>query len=242
MHIKQSISDLMHRRYVDQTLVLPEYNASADFEWIRSHSQLPWLELAISVPVDIILSEIKNIESLCVDHREDYNEHAGWSSFCIHGKAYDATREHSHYADSRPYVWTAEAQELMPETVNYFKNVWPSSGYQRLRVMRLAPGGYVTIHKDTSVSSLWPINIAITQPDNCDFVMARHGRVPFQPGSAMLLDISNNHVVCNHSDQTRWHLIVHQSFDNTDFHKLVVNSYQLLYNKHNDTMPNYYPG
>lgn len=240
MHIKESISEMMHRRYVNAQFDLPEYNSTADFEWVRYQSHLPWLKLNITVPAETIADEIKNIESLCVEHREDYNEHQGWSSFCIHGKAFNATREHSYYNDSRPYVWTPEAQQLMPRTVEYFKNTWPNSGYQRLRIMKLDPGGYVTIHRDTTVSSLWPINIAITQPKNCDFVMARYGRVPFEPGSAMMLDISHNHVVFNHSDQVRWHLIVHQSFDNTEFQKLVVKSYQDLYNKHNEKMSNSY--
>ena len=75
-------------------------------------------------------------------------------------------------------------------------------------------------------------------PNGCDFVMELHGAVPFKPGNAFWLDISNKHTVFNNSDQPRWHLIIHQNFDNHEFQKLVVNSYQILYNKHNETVHN----
>jgi hypothetical protein len=59
--------------------------------------------------------------------------------------------------------------------------------------------------------------------------MAKHGTVPFAPGQALWLDISNQHTVINNSDQSRWHIIVHQSFDN-NFQNMVVNSYKKMYN------------
>jgi len=81
-----------------------------------------------------------------------------------------------------------------------------------------------------------PVNIAITQPVDCNFVMEKHGSVPFTTGSVFWLDVSNMHTVFNNSDQLRWHIIVHQSFDNVEFQQMVVNSYKNLYNKHNETM------
>lgn len=228
--MKHKISQIMFNKYVDRPYQLPEYNPNANFDWIMNHSGLPWLHLDVSAPHETILNEIKNIESLLVDHRDDYGEHRGWKSFCIHGKSYNATREESYYDDNRPYVWTDEAQIGMPLTVNYFANVWPGSEFRRIRVMLLEPGGYVSIHQDYKISKLTAINIAITQPSECKFVMANHGTVPFSPGQAFWLDISNQHTVINNSDQPRWHIIVHhQSFDD-NFQNLVVKSYKKLYN------------
>jgi Aspartyl/Asparaginyl beta-hydroxylase len=228
--MKKTISDMMFKRYVDTAWSLPEFNSAADFSWIQNNSGLPWLKLDIVVPYSEILAEIQNIQSLLVTHREDYNEHQGWSSFCIHGKSYDATREDSYYNDNRPHCWTPEAQELMPETVEYFRSMWPANQYQRVRVMRLDPGGYITIHRDSPISALGAVNIAITQPNECLFVMEKYGTVPFESGDAIMLDLSNRHVVFNNSDQVRWHMIVHQDFDNQNFKRLVVNSYNQLYN------------
>jgi hypothetical protein len=227
--MKYEISQLMFKKYANCNLQLPEYNPSADFEWIMNASGLPWLQLDIAVPYQDILHEIKNIELLLVDHRDNYGEHRGWKSFCIHGKSYDATREESYYNDNRPYVWTSEAQQCMPLTVDYFATKWPGGQFKRIRVMLLEPGGYISIHQDYAISKLTAINIAITQPTECQFVMAKHGTVPFFPGQALWLDISNQHAVINNSDQPRWHIIVHQSFDNS-FQDMVVNSYKKLYN------------
>jgi hypothetical protein len=233
--VKKIISNTMFNRYVDTKWTLPEFNSAADFLWIQHNSGLPWLKLDIAVPYSTILTEIQNIESLLTPHREDYNEHQGWSSFCIHGKSYDATREDGFYNDNRPYVWTHEAEELMPKTVDYFQSQWPADQYYRVRVMRLDPGGYITIHRDSTTSALSAINIAITQPKECLFVMEKYGTVPFRSGDAIMLDLSNRHVVFNHSDQVRWHIIVHQDVDNVNFKRLVVNSYSKLYNCGNET-------
>jgi len=164
-----------------------------------------------------------------VPHRDEYAEHQGWFSFCIHGKSYNATREESHYQDNCPYIWTPEASKYMPTTVKYFQQ-WPALLFCRIRIMLLEPGGYITIHRDYDHNCLSAINIAITQPNDCAFVMENYGVVPFERGSAIWMDLSNNHVVFNNSNQRRWHIIVHQTFD-SNFQNLVVNSYKKLYNK-----------
>jgi hypothetical protein len=236
--MKQKISQLMFKRYINTQYKLPDYNPKANFNWIKCQSGLPWLHLTIDVPYEEIIKELESIQSLLVPHRDNYGEHQGWKSFCIHGKSFDATRENEHYNDSRPYIWTSEAKQYLPQTVKYFCTKWPEVSFYRLRVMLLEPGGYVSIHSDSDQSTLTAINIAITQPVGCNFVMEKYGSVPFEVGSAFWLDLSNRHTVFNNSGQPRWHLIVHQSFDNTNFQQLVVNSYQTLYNKHNEKMHN----
>jgi hypothetical protein len=234
--MKQKISQLMFKKYINTEHQLPDYNPDADFNWIKHKSGLPWLRLNADVPYQEILKEILAIQSLLVTHRDSYDEHQGWKSFCVHGKSFDATREENYYNDDRPYIWTPEAKQYMPRTIKYFCTTWPQATFARLRVMLLEPGGYVSIHSDTDQSMLTAINIAITQPVDCNFVMEKYGPVPFDAGSAFWLDISNNHTVFNNSDQPRWHLIVHQCSDSVDFQNLVVNSYQTLYNKHNEKM------
>jgi hypothetical protein len=237
--MKQQISQLMLKKYIDAQLELPKYNPTADFEWIKTQSGLPWLPLTIEIPYDLIAEELNHIQHLLVNHRDDYAEHDGWKSFCIHGKSYDATREKTHYNDHRPLAWTKEAETLLPQTTAFFKNTWPATVYDRVRVMLLEPGGYIAVHSDYNDPRLWPINIAITQPKDCHFVMEKHGIVPFEPGSANWLDISNRHTVFNSSSEPRWHIIVHQDFDNIEFQKLVVNSYKKMYNNTNENSHNH---
>ena len=239
--MKKAVSQLMLKKYVNYKYQLPEYNTNATFDWIKNQSGLPWLQLDVEIPFKEILNENESVQSLLVPHRDGYGEHSGWKSFCIHGKSFDATREDEYYNDSRPHIWTSEAKQHLPQTVEYFSK-WPSSGFNRLRVMLLEPGGYISAHSDCKNSSLAPINIAITQPSECNFAIKDYGIVPFDVGSAFWLDVSNIHTVFNNSEQPRWHIIVHQSFDNTEFQQIVVNSYKILYNKHNETMHNTNPG
>lgn len=222
-------------RHRHQTLVLPEYNAAADFEWIQRQSKLPWLRLQIDIPHQQMLDEIQRLPIPLTHHRDDYAEHQGWLSGCIHGRAFDQTREPHHYHDARPLSWTSEALEHLPVTVEFFKHVWPAQKYGRVRIMLLQAQGFIAPHRDDTQPCLWPINIALSQPKHCDFVMQDHGIIPFEPGAAFMLDITNLHTVVNDSAQDRYHIIVHQDTSCPEFQHLVVKSYHNMYNNHYET-------
>ena len=225
-----NLSRLVVNKFDDVQWILPAYNSTADFDWIQHQSNLPWLKLAIAVPTHDILQETASILPYMSAHRDDDNEHKGWKSFCIHGKSFDATREDQFYNDARPHVWTEQAKQLMPRSVEFFRTGWPASTFSRVRMMLLEPGGYIALHSDSDDSKLSAINIAITQPAGCKFVMENHGRVPFSPGDSFWLDLSNKHTVFNDSDQHRWHIIVHQDCNDPKFKELVVKCYHDLYN------------
>lgn len=220
----------MLERFKNRDLQLPPYNPSATFDWIQQQSLLPWLRLNLDVPFEEIYKEIQKAPVSYQPHRDDYAEHHGWHSGCLHGKSWEATREHSYYNDTRPCQWTRESQEYFPFTKQYFQTVWPAAKYSRVRIMLLEPKGYITVHRDQARPGMNAINIAITQPDECRFVFENHGVIPFKPGSAFWIDTYNNHAVFNDSDQPRWHIIVHQSFDDLRFQDLVAKSYHMLYN------------
>lgn len=222
MNKHEQISRLFKKSNIRATKPWPEVNANADASWIVFQSGLPWLKLDVKIPVDAILTEIQRADHFLVDHRDQYGEHRGWKSFCLHGKSVGETQ---HCDDDRPYHWISEVQELMPQTVEFFKN-WPGGTYQRIRVMALEPGGYISLHRDTEFKSLVPINIAITQPNDCRFIMEGWGEVPFKTGDAYMLDVGNRHAVFNDSDQVRYHIIVHFRDWVNDFRNLVVDSYK----------------
>lgn len=238
MSIKYKISRMMFEKFRHVQHHPSGLIKQPSFNWVQTESKLPWLKLQLDIPTDIIKSEIQAIKNLLVPHRDDYSEHRGWESFCIHGHGYNLTREDNHYTNVSGYHWTKEACEYMPETVKYFQTQWPGAKFQRVRVMRLAPGGYIAIHSDGPPDWLGPINIAITQPKDCYFVMEKFGIVPFDTGSAFWLNVSTRHAVFNDSDQERWHIIVHQQNDNIEFHNIVAKSYDMLYNQFNERMSN----
>jgi hypothetical protein len=156
--------------------------------------------------VNNIHHEIQKIKKFLVPHRE--NSGKGWSSFCIHGKSYDATREHEFYNDDRPYKWTQEAIEYMPKTIKFLKTLGYRS-FKRVRVMCLSPKGFINIHRDRDDSKLGPVNIAITHPTGCKFYLEHHGELKFSPGVAYRLNLVNYHAVINDSHVYRYHIIIH---------------------------------
>lgn len=228
LKIKKQVSEKLIQKYKGVTPSL-SLSSSDDYSWIKTQSSLPWFDVPINIPITVIKNEINLIRHLFVGHRDDFGENFGWKSFCIHGKSFDATREDSYYKDNREHSYTNEALLRMPNTVNFFKTQFPFLNYQRLRIMLLEPGGYICAHKDSEKSGLGPINIAITQPKECHFVMDNFGEVPFSEGSCMWIDTSNLHTVFNYSNHPRYHIIVHGE-PNKNFKNLIVNKYNEIYN------------
>jgi hypothetical protein len=218
--ITKSLTNSFVKSNIKPKKIWPKHSNSADYEWIKNDSGVPWIDLKLDIPYKEILEEIKNNNKFLVDHRDEYGEHKGWKSFCIHGKSLTTTQ---HTEDDRPYLWIEEVKKNMPFTVEYFKS-W-NLNFQRLRVMALEPGGFVSVHQDGKKSTLAPVNIAITQPAGCDFVMEGWGVVPFKPGKSFMLNISNRHAVVNNSKETRYHIIVHCKELNDKFKKIIEDSY-----------------
>jgi len=173
---------------------------------ISSFDVPPCVALELKVPVQDIEAEIHNVQKYLVPHREDSG--LGWSSFCIHGQSYNRTREESFYKDVLPYVWTKEAQECMPRTIEWLKSLGLKS-LKRVRVMCLEPLGFINLHRDQTVSQLGPVNIAITHPPGCEFYLENHGVLFFSPGSAYMMNLSNHHCVINNTLERRYHIIIH---------------------------------
>jgi len=83
-----------------------------------------------------------------------------------------------------------------------------------VRIMKVAPGGYIMPHNDTPDGGdykrlLGPMNIALTQPIGCEFVMEGIGLLPFRPGKGFIIDIGHKHCIINKSNKNRYHVIVH---------------------------------
>ena len=160
----------------------------------------------LAVPLNDVREEIMNIRKYLVSHRQESG--TGWSSFCIHGKSYDSTKEDSFYKDKRPHKWTEEALKNMPRTIKWLKTLGYKS-FDRVRVMCLDPKSFINIHRDRTDSRLGPINLAITNPQDCRFYLEHHGELNFTPGKAYQLNLVNYHAVINYSNEQRYHIIIH---------------------------------
>lgn len=177
-------------------------------EWIRASSGLPWLRLNLNVPHENILKEADQLYHQAVLHRPDdsfgHYQNSGWKSLALYGTAPEITQN----SDGTKH-WTSIAEQC-PHTVEFIKNNFIiSNNTGRIRFMWLDPGGYILPHQDRTVPGFFETNIAISQPDKCKFRLLDHGTVPFETGTAFMVDISNRHMVVNDSDQVRTHIIVH---------------------------------
>ena len=203
------------------------------YNWIINESGLPWLKLDIEFNHETMLKEAIALKDRFVKHRDQDGvggyRHKGWRSLAIHGISAEKTNHFEQYGyksnKETPYRWT-EISGLCPNTVSFFKEKFPFSSYYRVRFMLLEPGGFITPHTDTFDSRLAPINMALNHPKGCKMKMKGHeGFVPFKPGTAMMLDVGNEHAYINDSDEDRYHIIVHGVKTNK-FKDLVVKSYE----------------
>jgi hypothetical protein len=226
--IKDFYSDHSAKTY--QYSLVP--NGLDAFNWITATSRTPYLKLQLDGPWAEILNEAKQLDELFVPHRGTNSQ--GWSSLCLHGLGYDKTDTPVIYPEfagipesQLPYKWT-EISERCPVATDYFKNKFPYRGYQRLRFMRLAPGGYIEPHVDGTNFMLAAVNISLNNPTGCEMVLENVGIVPFEnSGSVMLFNTSHKHMVWNQGTEPRYHMIVHGQWAPA-WSKIVVNSYQLM--------------
>jgi hypothetical protein len=177
-------------------------------EWICTSSRLPWLRLNLNVPYSGILKEADQMYEQAVLHRPDesfgHYQNSGWKSLTLYGESPEITENTSVLKS-----WTSIAQQC-PCTVEFIKNNFEiTSNTGRIRFMWLDPQGYILPHQDRVESGLFETNIAIGNPNDCKFRFLEYGTVPFETGTAFMVDISNRHFVVNNSDQIRTHIIVH---------------------------------
>ena len=197
----------------------PQITSGVDrFNWIVSTNRTPYLELKIEGPWKEMLAEARSVDDMYVPHRGSY-DHGGWSSLCIHGLGATLTDAAGGYPEYRDipddklnYHWT-EVADLCPITADYFKTKFPYQRYLRVRFMRLAPGGFISPHHDSTSFNLTAVNISLNNHMGCEMVQEGVGVVPFRDeGSAFLFNNSYEHIVWNQSTEFRYHIIVHGTY------------------------------
>jgi len=215
-HFPQSVSDFFWQHRDSVYTKMPT-------TW--KESKQPWLKLLIDAPFKEMYAEAKAIEEHFVKHRA--NQSQGWLSICLHGIANEATSipEDHGYKNDTARVWT-EASTLCPVTTNYFKNVFPMEGYDRLRFMLVKSGGYIEPHSDGLINPSYAVNISLNNPNEC-FLLTEKGTVPFEDnGSVFLFNNHYKHCVINNSkNDDRYHIIAHGGWDDTG-KELIQKSYE----------------
>ena len=178
-------------------------------------SDWPWVPVEFDADFKKMHEECIANDHLFVGHRQKDQQfsyrHEGWAAVTLHGISPTATENYEQYgfssAKEANYHWT-EVCDLFPTCVEFLKSL-QYKGYDRVRIMKLKAGGYIMPHTDGEGRIFGPLNIAINNPEGCGFYFRKWGKVPFKQGRGIFLDIGNEHIVWNRSNEDRYHFIVH---------------------------------
>jgi hypothetical protein len=188
---------------------IPENIFNQDCDW-------PYSYIDFDADFDKMLKEIISLEeTYFVKHRDkdklNSYFHEGWNAVTLHGIDSTKTEHFDRYGfktqEDANYVWT-DVCEYLPTTVEFLKSLGYSQ-YDRVRIMKLNAGGYIMPHTDGKGRIFGPFNIAINNPEGCNFVFKENGIVPFKKGRGVFLDLGREHAVWNNSNEDRYHIIVH---------------------------------
>lgn len=179
------------------------------------------LKLDMNIPHEEMAAEAKALRNEFILYRnQDSYGHGGWHSLPLYGLSVDKPMSWDAYgyADAasaaKDFDWTTIAEHC-PITVNWLKTQFPSRQLGRVRFMLLEAGGYIAPHIDSPYSIPDPVNIALTNPQECIWQWGDGSVLDFAPGDAYAMNISYEHSVYNRSNEDRYHLIVHHH-DSTD--------------------------
>ena len=201
-------------------------------------SGIPWLELDIPVDVDVWKQQALEAEPHYQEYRENYSN--GWSSCCLHGLGIDKIYTADNYGHDEyhaPYQYTDLAYKC-PVITDFWKNQFPSERYTRIRFMKIKPWGNIGWHNDGAIpddidplTSILPINLAISHPINCEMEVKEHGIVPWAEGKIIMINISKDHAVFNRSSKNRIHMIANVILGNRkeEFCEMLVRCYNKQY-------------
>lgn len=205
----------------------------ADYEWIVTESNLPYIPLYVPAQWPVIYGEAS--QATYHEHRD--TDSYGWSSVCIHGISQSHTDHYQVYKeyedlsnDSVPYTWT---DIDAPYTRFWLESYFPYDVYHRVRFMKVKPGGYILPHTDGSEYRLNAVNVGIWNPNGCKLVVKGQGTVPFNNCGSIFLFANNfEHAVYNDSDHDRYHMIIHGYPESPEvsqrFRDLVIEGYRSL--------------
>jgi hypothetical protein len=204
--------------------------------WIMFQSHVATLLLDMEIPYNEMLEEAKAQDHLFVKHRGESSP--GWSSMAIHGTAVEDTSPREaliargkYTKENCPeYSWTSLA-DLCPITKEWLQSL-EFNYFNRVRFMKLDPGGWIDPHSDVDVPGLHAWNVALNNPEGHKFVMDGYGFVPWAPGQFRGIDISKKHSVVNEGTEPRIHMIIHGGYGEK-FVNIICRSYKQLYDQTN---------
>lgn len=195
-------------------LAVESKHLTLDISSLREPASPPWKILNLEFPHEKMLEEAKYLfqNGYFVPHRSLFENNVGWFSTCLHGIDWWATNVPERYGHSNEMKWT-EIAKLAPVTTQFVRNLSALTNLRRVRIMALLPGGQIAPHTDQKDPGFFSANFALNNPPGCHLYFKGYGSAPFKPGRALALDVSVEHWAVNRSNEVRFHLIPHGTWD-----------------------------
>jgi hypothetical protein len=161
-----------------------------------------------------MLEEAMSLQDNFVPHRT-HESHDGWESLCLHGlsSVHIGSNSTYGYENFGPHNKWTDVSFFTP-TIRAFIESFNFPMMARIRIMKLRAGGFVKVHHDGHYG-IGAMNIALNNPVNCNFYLDGFGILPFhtneEPNNPRIIlpNIGYYHSVVNHSNEDRYHMIVH---------------------------------
>lgn len=211
-----------HLQYAKTNIDFEKLDAASAFNYVQNKSNWPSLKIHVDFPLQDIQKEVSDASDLWVTHRSFESD--GWESMCIHGQSLEHTEGYNE--ELGDYHWTELAQRC-PITVKWLKEDWAFRSYDRVRFMKLKPGGFIKPHQDHPQRKLTAFNISIFEPaEGHEFGMEEANIIPWKEGDIRLIDIGRKHSLVNHGSEDRIHMIIHGRYGPSTT-KNIVNSFRI---------------
>lgn len=192
-------------------------------------SQGKCLKLNLPIPYQEILAEARSIRDMFIKYRTGEYDHQGWHSVSLYGLSHDKPASYDAYGfdngeeAAKNFIWT-KAADRCPITINWLKTVFPTNRFARVRFMLLEAGGYIAPHIDAPIPHIEPVNIALSNPNGCDWVWGDGSILKFSPGDVYAMNVGFEHSVRNNSNEDRYHMIVHHHDSTDEWKKLLTDA------------------
>lgn len=187
----------------------------------QMHLPYLFLDLPFEIPYQEMFREAQQVRHLFHEHKSNKKHgHVGWLTLSV-------------IEADKP----STAAEHCPITYGFFSQTFGFTNVYQVRFTIVTPGGMILPHTDnayrhteTTVCEFRDqrhINLALNQPEGCEFVMADAGIVPMYEGCAVHLSTRNAHAVWNRSSVDRYHILVHGgATEATHWPATLLRSYQ----------------
>lgn len=235
-----------------------DYNIAPDdnlqmYDWLRDGEHphgghhpchLPWLminkefEQHADWPYEEMAKEAKALDEAGLIPTYNEGNNVGWGAVALYGLSSDSTLPpeeygYANYNEARAagaLNWT-EISDKCPVTTKFFKEDFHHKRYNRIRFMKLEPGGMIRWHNDIPENEepMFPLavyNMALNNPKDCHFWMGMWGVIPVKAGSMWLFANEHYHCVVNESEETRYHMIVSGTPDEMFWANVVSKSFR----------------